>query len=172
MHETKAFRVHWPRPWGLEQIGLIEADTETLAVAQIIERESMRREVESEAYAHFRPFAEELVGESAAIARRLLARARGIMTYTTIDQHDGARLRLVRCDGTSRCTVVRFNPGAHQVYDAMPGDAPDGGGSWCARDTDAGIGYVATTYSRNYARRIYSRLVREYAEVADCLGAS
>lgn len=81
------------------------------------------------------------------------------MTSTTYTIREEAGYRLVGRYEDDRRTVVRVGKG--QVCDAMPGDAPRGGGSWSARDTHAGIDYVAHWYSRSYAGRVYRALVRE-----------
>lgn len=67
---------------------------------------------------------------------------------------------LRRADG--RGTVIQIDRERGQVYNAMPGDAPRGGGSWYARISQAGVDYVASFYSWRYARRMFRQLVREY----------
>lgn len=85
-------------------------------------------------------------------------------SYTLIEQTCG--YLLLRRDGTERCTVVQ-QYGDGQVVDAMPGDAPTGGGRWVARRTNAGIAYVSSLYSRSYARRIFRKLVAEVRDMTD-----
>jgi hypothetical protein len=85
-----------------------------------------------------------------------------------IMKHDGT-YALWRClfhDDSGRehytVTMVDFDRG--QVYSALPGDKPHGGGRWVARMTSAGVSYVASARSKAYAMRHYRRLKREYAE--------
>ena len=59
----------------------------------------------------------------------------------------------------ARGTVVRVYK--NHIFDAMPGDAPSGGGSWSALDTEFGVEYVANWYSLSYARRVFRSLVLE-----------
>ena len=80
-------------------------------------------------------------------------------TYTTISETDGLPcVRLVRADGTDRYTVILVDYDRGQLYAAMPGDRPTGGGQWCARISDRGISYVASLYSESYARRIFKQM--------------
>ena len=62
-----------------------------------------------------------------------------------------------------RGTVVYYN-GNGQLNDAIPGDAPTGGGSWFAGVSDSGLRYVAGFYSWGYARKIFRRLTAEDRE--------
>ncbi len=88
----------------------------------------------------------------------------GHASYTLIEQTCG--YLLLQRDGTERCTVVELY-GDGQVVNAMPGDAPSGGGRWVARRTDAGIAYVSGLYSRSYARRVFRTLVAEAQDMVD-----
>ncbi len=78
-------------------------------------------------------------------------------TYETVHS-DGRFCLLRRSDG--RWTVVALSSDGHQVYDAMPGDKPPGGGKWAAPCTSGGIGYVSNGYSESYARQVYRRLLK------------
>lgn len=82
--------------------------------------------------------------------------------YDVVEARRG-HLLLRRSDG--RWTVVRASREKGQVYSAMPGDLPIGGGVWYARWTDAGITYVANGYSEGYARRVFRRLVADAEDV-------
>ena len=75
--------------------------------------------------------------------------------YALVEEKNG--LALLRRDD-DRYTVVRVDRDRRQVRDAMPSDAPKGGGVWFAPYTDKGIAYVTSTYSKGYARRVYNRL--------------
>lgn len=74
-------------------------------------------------------------------------------TYEIIQESRGYVLYR-RDDG--KFTVVEKRNG--QVFNAMPGDAPKGGGNWMARATPYGIDYVSHGYSESYARRIFREL--------------
>jgi hypothetical protein len=83
----------------------------------------------------------------------------GLTEYTVVRHEDSTAL-LQRPDG--KRTVVSWSGcdhDGHQITDAMPGDAPWGGGQWQARFTDGGVDYVASWYSRSYANRTYRRIL-------------
>ena len=83
-------------------------------------------------------------------------------TFDVVDEQQGYQL-LRRDDG--RWTVVSIDRARNQVYSAMPGDHPAGGGYWYARICDAGRDYVARGYIESYARRVYRGLVAERRRV-------
>ncbi len=82
-----------------------------------------------------------------------------VRAWMIVKEQDG--VALWRCPQGWTCT--RINRDRGQVYDAMPGDAPDAG-SWCARICAAGVDYVSRPYSRSHARRIFREYVRAAAE--------
>lgn len=65
---------------------------------------------------------------------------------------------LERDDG--KRTVVDVDWDAGQVYSAMPGDMPSGGGIWYGALTTNGVDYVAGWYSRSYAGRVWNSKAR------------
>ena len=83
----------------------------------------------------------------------------GGYTYDLIDESHGYEMHR-RSDG--KFSVVFTRDG--QVFSAMPGDMPQDGGQWVARDCDSGISYVAGGYSRSYARRKFHEFVAEASE--------
>jgi hypothetical protein len=62
---------------------------------------------------------------------------------------------------TGKYTVVGIDRRRNQVYDAMPGDRHPAGGSFYAPINYSGICYVASWYSRSWARQCYNRAVKE-----------
>lgn len=80
------------------------------------------------------------------------------MSYALIVQKDGYAL-VRRADG--KYTVVGIDHKNYQVYAAMPGDKPKGGGTWYAGLCNSGIEYVSNGYSETYARRIFRKLTKE-----------
>ena len=62
---------------------------------------------------------------------------------------------------STRATVVGYNEAAGQVYSAMPTDGPQDGGRWYGPMTTSGVQYVSSSYSLDYARRIYRRLLED-----------
>ena len=80
------------------------------------------------------------------------------MEYTTILESDGIQL-LRRNDG--KYCVIEVSHAANQVYSLMPGDQPSGSGRWFARNTPAGIDYVARGYSESYARKRFRAFIEE-----------
>lgn len=77
-------------------------------------------------------------------------------TYELIAEKSG--YAMYRRDDTKFVVVEKRNG---LVFNAMPGDAPKGGGSWVARATPFGIGYVANGYSESYARRVFRELTAD-----------
>ena len=47
-----------------------------------------------------------------------------------------------------------------EARDAMPGDAPKGGGEWTASWSRKGVDYVASWYSYSWAREVFNRRTR------------
>jgi len=76
-------------------------------------------------------------------------------TFKLIQEKHGHRLYL-RNDG--KFTVVRVDIKQGQVYSAIPGDYPQGSGTYYGRINDFGIAYVAGGYSESYARKIFNQL--------------
>lgn len=68
-----------------------------------------------------------------------------------------------------KLTVVQQSKDGSQVYAVMPGDLPADGGNWFAGNTDTGVEYVASWYSRSYARRIFRARVQEHQEMNEAL---
>ena len=81
----------------------------------------------------------------------------GFRVVRTSDAKRGYAL-LARDDG--RWTVIEYDRPGGQVYSAMPGDMPTGGGRWMSRMSPSGVAYVSHGYSASYARAVYRRLTQ------------